>query len=349
MMTWLRRIGPALLLLVLAPLTAEFLLGDFSVRRLPFLLIFLPQYGGGALLIRELARRTGRGWPTMLLLALAYGLVEEGLTTQSLFNPNYVGQRLLDYGYVPVLGTSLNWAVFVLTIHVVWSIATPILIAEGVAGARRTTPWLGRPGVGVVAALFVVGCAITVATSLGQSRFVAPPPQLVAAGLLAAAAVAVAFGAFRPGLAAAPSGFRWTPPAWLAGIVCLALASAFELVRHLTQSAGWPAPVNLLAALACALVAVVLIGRWSRSEAWGPAHVLALAAGTVLTYGWVSTATFLGGRTSIGETAGAVDVAGQILEVLVVLGLIAWAIARSRRTTAELPGAGTGAGAHLPA
>jgi hypothetical protein len=64
MMTWLRRIGPALLLLVLAPLTAEFLLGDFSVRRLPLLLLFLPQYGGGALLIRELTRRTGRGWPT---------------------------------------------------------------------------------------------------------------------------------------------------------------------------------------------------------------------------------------------------------------------------------------------
>jgi hypothetical protein len=238
-----------------------------------------------------------------------------------------------------VLGTSLNWAVFVLTIHVVWSVATPILLAEGVAGARRTTPWLGRPGVGVAAALFVVGCAITVAISLAQSPFVAPLPQLVVAVVLAPAAVPVAFGAFRTG-AAAPVASRWAPPAWLATIVSLALASAFELVRHLGDRAGWPAAPSLLAMLACALVAVVLIGRWSRSEAWGPAQVLALAAGTVLTYGWVSTTAFLGGRTNIGEDAGAVDVAGQILEVLVVLGLIAWGIARSRRTTAELPGAG---------
>ena len=48
----LRRIAPALLLLVLAPLTAEFLLGDFTIRQLPFLLVLIPQYGGGALLIR---------------------------------------------------------------------------------------------------------------------------------------------------------------------------------------------------------------------------------------------------------------------------------------------------------
>ena len=35
----LRRIAPALLLLVLAPVTAEFLLGDFTVRSLPLLLL----------------------------------------------------------------------------------------------------------------------------------------------------------------------------------------------------------------------------------------------------------------------------------------------------------------------
>jgi hypothetical protein len=80
----------------------------------------LPLYGGGALLIREIARRTGRGWPAMLLLALAYALLEEAFLTQSLFNPDYVGQRLLDYGFIPAIGTSLNWTVFVLSIHVVY-------------------------------------------------------------------------------------------------------------------------------------------------------------------------------------------------------------------------------------
>src|SRR5215471_3859763 len=160
-MSRLTRFAPVLWLLVLAPLVAEFLLGDFSVRSLGLLLIFLPLYGGGALLIREVVRRTGRGWPSIVLLAVAYALVEEGFGTQSLFNPYYAGQHLLAYGYVPALGTSPVWALFVLSIHVVWSISTPILIAEGLAGDRRTTPWLGRIGLAVVAALFVLGFAAT--------------------------------------------------------------------------------------------------------------------------------------------------------------------------------------------
>jgi hypothetical protein len=104
-MPLLRQVAPALLLLVLSPLVAEFLLGDFTIRQLGYLVVFIPQYGGGALLVREVARRARRGWPTMILLALAYALIEEGFTTQTLFNPSYLGMRLLDYGYIRSLGT----------------------------------------------------------------------------------------------------------------------------------------------------------------------------------------------------------------------------------------------------
>src|SRR5262245_33344813 len=104
-MSALRRVAPALLLLPLAPIVAEFLLGDFSIRQIGLVVALLPLYGGGALLIREVARRAGRGWPTIVLLGIAYAVLEEAFLTQSLFNPNYVGQRLLDYGYVAWLGT----------------------------------------------------------------------------------------------------------------------------------------------------------------------------------------------------------------------------------------------------
>ena len=108
-MSTLRRIAPALVLLVLSPLVAEFLLGDFSIRQIGLIVVLLPQYGGGALLVRETTRRAGKGWPSMILLALAYALIEEGFTTQSLFNPTTQGSRLLDYGFIPALGTSLDW------------------------------------------------------------------------------------------------------------------------------------------------------------------------------------------------------------------------------------------------
>lgn len=68
---------PSLLLLVLTPFVAEFLLGDFSVRSLGLLLVFVPMYGGEALLIREVVRRTHWGWPSIVPLAVAYALVEE--------------------------------------------------------------------------------------------------------------------------------------------------------------------------------------------------------------------------------------------------------------------------------
>jgi len=42
LMSFLRRIAPALLLVVLAPVTAEFLLGDFTVRSLGLLIVFIP-------------------------------------------------------------------------------------------------------------------------------------------------------------------------------------------------------------------------------------------------------------------------------------------------------------------
>ncbi len=54
-----------------------------------------PMYGGGAVIIREAARRAGKGWPTIFLLALAYAVIEEGLVCQTLFNPSYFGLDLL--------------------------------------------------------------------------------------------------------------------------------------------------------------------------------------------------------------------------------------------------------------
>ena len=100
-----RRIWPALGLFFTGPLVAEFLLGNLPIKLLPALIVLAPMYGGGALLIREVARRTGRGWPSILLMGMAYGILEEAYTTQSLFNPNYLKLNLglLTPTYIPSL------------------------------------------------------------------------------------------------------------------------------------------------------------------------------------------------------------------------------------------------------
>ena len=82
----LRSVGAAACLFFLAPLVAEYLLGDIPLSNMGAMVALAPMYGGGAILIRETVRRTGRGWPTFTLLALAYAVMEEGLvsTTRSI-------------------------------------------------------------------------------------------------------------------------------------------------------------------------------------------------------------------------------------------------------------------------
>src|SRR5215216_6308961 len=138
--------APVLLLLVIPPLVAEFLLGDVTLASLPALVLFIPLYGGGALLIREVVRRRGGGWPAIVVFAAAFGVVEEGLATQSLFNPDYAHQHLLSSGFLPALGIAIPWTVYVLSLHVIWSICTPIALVESMFPSRRTEPWLRTPG-----------------------------------------------------------------------------------------------------------------------------------------------------------------------------------------------------------
>ena len=313
---------PAILLALLAPIVAEFLLGDFSIRKIGIALVLLPMYGGGALLIREVARRTGRGWPAIVLLGLAYSLLEEGFLTQSLFNPNYVGQRLLDYGYLPALGTSLNWCTLVLTIHVVWSIATPILIAEGVAADRRTEPWLRTPGMVVTSLLFVLGCAATTAFTLKANPFVASTAQFLAAGALLVLALAGAFLIDRRPSAritlVAPA-----PRRVVVFVVCLALAVAFMLVED-RGNPNIPPAVSVVARWAIEAAAAIVLVRWSRGEGWSAHHYLAVAAATTLTYAMFGLAAFLRGHTNLGEPTGGIDIAGQILLAGLVFLAIGW-------------------------
>jgi hypothetical protein len=102
----MKRAVPVAALLLLAPWVGEFLLGNISVRRFPALMILALLYGCGALLVREVTRRTRRGWPTILLLGAAYGIIEAGIVDQSLFNPSFQGWNFQAVTPVPALGFS---------------------------------------------------------------------------------------------------------------------------------------------------------------------------------------------------------------------------------------------------
>jgi len=277
----MRRTAPALALFFLSPLVAEFLLGDFTVTMLPVLFLLAPMYGGGALVIREVTRRTGRGWPTIALLALAFGVLEEGLTTQSLFNPDYADAHLLDRGFVPALGIAIPWTIFVLALHTVWSMSVPIALVEE-STLRRTVPWLGTRGLVVGCVLLALGAVATTLTTYDMNRFIAPWSRLAAVVVVVIALVAAAFLVPR----AAPARLGVAPGPWVVLGVVLAGGVLFMGVADILPT--WLGVAAMLVALGG--VAAAIVG-WSGRAGWGGPQRLAAAAGGLLTYAWHSFTT----------------------------------------------------------
>ncbi|GAA4259135.1 hypothetical protein [Dactylosporangium darangshiense] len=285
----MRRLLAVAGLLVLAPLVGEYLLGNLSVRLLPALPFLAPLYGGGALLIREIARRTGAGWPAIFLLGAAYGVVEAGLVDQSMFNPGFEGHEFQAVTPIPALGISAYNTLAFVAGHAIWSIAVPIALVEHQSGDRG--PWLGRFGWPAAALLYVFGCRIVYVEVRDSEHFIASPAQrigaCIAALLLATAAFAAKCRAASPhrhfGLFACQEKCRFCrqlppPPAWLTAVIAFAATSVF--FARPESWAGFGTGMAMLAAGAA----------WLARTRWSDAHRAALAAGALLTYAWAGFA-----------------------------------------------------------
>jgi len=278
-----RKISAVIALLFVAPLVAEYLLGDLPLKLLTALIVLAPAYGGGAVLIRDTARRAGRGWPTMLMLGAAYTLIGEGLVSQSLFNPDYMKKHwhLLYPAYIPSLGIGGWWTVFMFNLHTFWSMGVSIALVEALFPVEAEAPWLGPVGDSVVALVFVLGSAASFGIGFKQNRFVASHAQLVGAALLSALLMVCAFliPARRSPMAGGMAPSPWIPSPWVTGAVAFLLGMA---ALHAPPKWGWAAVGAMLAIDAVFLVLVTL---FSRQTGWSALHVLSLAAGGALDYG----------------------------------------------------------------
>lgn len=326
------------MLALLSPFIAEFLLGDQYLsglapapQQIGEFVLFVAFYGMAAVLIRELARRLRIGWAGLLLLALGYGIFEEGLITQSLFNPHYLGLSLIQPGYIAGLGIGAPWTIFVITLHVVWSISSPIAIVEAFVGrgdpnGRGTDPWLGRAGIVICLVIFVLAAAVTAAVSVltDAHQFVAPPARLIAVAVAVALAVLFAIRLRGRQRTAARPTVRAT---LFSGLLAAVAASGFELIDNLTGASPWLGAVIMLAIWAATLA---ILSTWNRRGATlvppGPVP-LGLAAGAVVTYTWVGLASAL--------SSGWAGVAEQSVLVIIALAVVGWTAARSLRRTEQ--------------
>ncbi len=316
----MRRLVPAVVLFFLAPLVAEFLLGNLPITLLSALVVLAPMYGGGALLIREGVRRGGRGWPSIVVLGLAFGVFEEAFTTQSLFNPDYLklGLRLLEPASLPALGIGAWWTVFVLTLHTVWSMATPIALVEALFPDRASNPWLGRVGLFVTGLLFAFGAVATTGFTFKGDPFVASRAQLTCAAIAFGSLVAMAFTLRgQTGTARAPGK---VPSAWVVGSLSLGAGSLFLLVPN---TWGWGA---VAAYVALDLAVITAVAQWSNRAGWDGRHRLALAGGATLAYAWHAFPQ----TPVVGGASATTDLLGNIVFGLGAVALLAIAARRSR-------------------
>lgn len=273
-----RRISAVIALFFVSPLVAEYLLGDLPLKLLAALIVLAPAYGGGAVLIRETARRAGRGWPTMLMLGAAYTLIGEGLVTQSLFNHDYLKMHmhLLDHAYIPALGIGGWWTLFMFNLHTFWSMGVSIALVEALFPAEAETPWLGRVGDSVVAVVFLLGIAANFGIGFRQNQFLASHADLLGAAVLSVVLMVSAF-LIPARRARGASGMALSP--WITGAAAFVLGMG---VMSTPPTWGWAAVGTLLAIDA---VFLVLVALFSRQTGWSALHTLSLAAGGALSYG----------------------------------------------------------------
>ncbi len=129
------RSHPILLLVLLTPGIPEYLSGSSSWAVLfanpigfsIFVLLNIGLYTTGLILIRETVLRWRKGWASIFLMGVAYGIVEEGIALQTLFNSNAGPVGNLGY-YGHWLGVNWVWTIGLLLFHSTISIGLPILL-----------------------------------------------------------------------------------------------------------------------------------------------------------------------------------------------------------------------------
>jgi hypothetical protein len=266
------RIGRVVGLLLLSAVAAELLAAYGDSTGDPggvlFALVFFSAlYGAPALLAREVVRRRGGGWPSLLLLFAALGVAEACLIDQSLFSADYQGYEGFEESQqatrIPGLGISAyNLWNFVLG-HVIYSFGAPVALAEAWRPSEAHRPWFGSRGLTLIA-LAYAGAASLIASDPESGS--ANPEQLLGSGVVVAALLV---GAVLVGHRRTPAGPRPAPRVWrvLAWVFPVALLGSVFPDNWLGVVAG---------VLSSAAIGVgVLLA--SRRYEWEPRHCAAVA------------------------------------------------------------------------
>lgn len=277
----------AWLLVVAGPLIAEVALGSTPPAMAWLVVLWVPVYGAGVLLIRELVVRTGRGWPSLIILGLAYEILEDGFGLQALTSP-----KLYDAAHwgLRVAGLNLPYWEANALYHAVFSVLIPIALVNLVFPSHRNRPYVAhRPRLYLIALVFAAGVALLRFSVVPSQDPGYQTPTVYLIGYLVAVVVLAWIALWlvpRRGERPATPARVPTIRSLYAGAAVITVV-AFGLVFRMLGSAQpafthgrWVLVPMGLALLLLAAVARVL-SQLTRSPQWTDRHVLAVCGGAL--------------------------------------------------------------------
>ncbi|MGD0806099.1 MAG: hypothetical protein ABSA10_01235 [Anaerolineales bacterium] len=298
----MKKIPPWLTLLILAPLLGELVSGHQPplelCNPLSVLLLMLP-YGFGALVCRELIRRWKKGWLSLVLLGVAYGLYEEAIVVRSFFDPNWMELNILKPYYV--LGVNWTYAEMLIHFHVLVSIGASVILAEMLYPNRREETWLGNRGLTVC----IIGLGLWFPAGWLMTSYVPPWPGYVLswtaiAGLILAAR-------FVPANFPLPLKKTVPHPFFFLLLGFLNMTLFFVAVYVLPETWAPPLALSVIGLVLLDALTLWVVLRWSgNGGAWDDRHRLAWVAGGLgffIFFGFANDAEQFAGRSCVSAIA----------------------------------------------
>jgi hypothetical protein len=319
---------PTLVLIVLTPMVAELSWGSLPIQVVYALPFLVPIYSCGALLVRELVARAGRGWASILLLGVAYEIIEDSFGLQALFSPHTY--HAAQWG-ARALG--VNWAYTELNAvyHAAFSVAVPILITNLLFPARSHRLYVRKRGLAITAACYLLGVALLRVAVAPNAPGADPAYTAPASHLIAAGAAVVALGILALSVLPCTTGHTKSPgtppaPQVVAAVTGLGTVLALRLPAPLGAASSDPHPafgpgrpvlVQIAASLASVAVVLTLLWKWRARDGWSDRHLVGLIGGALLAHTVVGASLF-----AVTNTAEQVTLAAlAVLEVVLTLGL----------------------------
>lgn len=314
-------------LALLTPLIAELTFGSTPTRFAYLILLWLPIYGAGILLIRELVVRTGRWWPSIVLLGLAYELAEDGIGLQALTSHHLY--HAADWA-PQIFGVNVAYWVLNVIYHIVFSAVIPIFIANLLFPALKDKPYLKKGGIVWTTLFAIIGVALL--------RGSVPPKEdpgynepfaIILACIIAIIVIGIIALRFFPRRQAQQ--LTSTPVPAKRKLIAFGAASTIIVFGLMYPFAGAHQPlftrgawayIPVAAGTALAIWVYNRIMKWSRSSQWDTRTALALVSGALV------------GHTLFGFVAARLQLVDRI-GLAVMLAIMIWLLIRLYRKQAD--------------